>query len=252
MTSELSLVVVAVLLAGLLANGAPPLPAASAEELLGPPPLQGDVIRDAGLAGQLNVEVASDGRRLDVDVYGPSGPIGRTEVGVALQRPHGTRVDLVPRPCGTGCFTQAIDLSDGTTTVRVSASAPDWTGGYYEAHLSWPPGPLAAERLAALVHRMRQVPELTVVETTTSGPGSTATPARVTLSGERFIVGEPYAGANIDDVRLTGENALTLWLPGDQIFATLGLDDAGRLAEARLVTPGHEIRRTFSYPEGRG
>ncbi|MGH3905892.1 MAG: copper resistance CopC/CopD family protein, partial [Pseudonocardiaceae bacterium] len=248
MTSELSLLLVAVLLAGLVANGAPPPPAASAEELLGPPPLDGDVVRDAGLAGQLNVEVASDGQRLDVDVYGPSGPIGRTEVGLTLQRPDGSQVDLVPRPCGPGCFTQAIDLTEGTSTVRVAASAPDWIGGYYEARLSWPPGPLAPERLGELVERMRQVPELTVVETTTSGPGSKATPARVTLSGERFIAAEPYAGANLDDVRLTGDNMLTLWLPGEQILATLELDDAGRLSKARLVTRGHEIQREFSYP----
>ncbi|MGH9214832.1 MAG: copper resistance CopC/CopD family protein [Acidimicrobiales bacterium] len=248
MTGELSVLGVAVVLAGLLAGGAPPLRAASAEELLGPPPLRGAVVRDAGLAGQLNVEVASDGRRLDVDVYGPSGPIGGTEVGVALQRPDGSQVDLVPRPCGPGCFTQPIDMTDGPSTVRVSASAPDWIGGYYEARLGWPPGPLAPERLTELVERMRQIPELTVVETTTSGPGSTAIPARITLSGERFIATEPYAGANLDDVRLTGDDTLTLYMPGEQILASLVLDDAGRLAEARLVTRGHEIRREFSYP----
>ncbi|HZA76477.1 MAG TPA: copper resistance protein CopC [Acidimicrobiales bacterium] len=251
MAGELALLGAAVVLAGVVANGAPPVPAASAEELLGPPPLDGDVVRDAGLAGQLNVAVASDSRRLDVDVFGPSGPLGGTEAGVTLRRPDGSQVDLDPRPCGAGCFTQALDLADGTTTVRVAASAPDWTGGYYEARLTWPPGELAPDRLGEVVDTMRQVPELTVVETTTSGPGSAATPARLTLSGERFIATEPYAGANLDDVRLDGDRKLTLWLPGDQILATLELDDAGRLARERLVTRGHEIQREFDYPDNR-
>jgi len=140
------------------------------------------------------------------------------------------------------------ELSAGTSTVRVSASAPEWTGGSYEARLSWPPGPLAPDRLGEVVQRMRQVPELTLVETTTSGPGSQVTPMRITLTGERFIASEPYAGANVDEVRVTGENTLTLYLPGDQIFATLELDDAGRLSTARLITPSHEILREFSYP----
>jgi copper transport protein len=209
-------------------------------------------VRDAGLAGQLNVEVASDGRRVDIDVYGPSGPVGGTDVGVTLQRPDGSALDLTPRPCGPGCFTQALDLADGTSTVRVSASAPDWVGGFYEARLRWPPGPLAPERLRALVERMRQVPELTVVETTTSGPGSTATPQRITLSGERFVATEPYSAANVDDVRLAGDDTLTVWVAGEQILATLVLDDAGRLSAARMVTPGHEIHRTFSYSDGAG
>lgn len=248
MTGEVTIVAVAVILAGLLANGAPPVPAASAEQLLGPPPMDGDIIRDAGLAGQLNVEVAANGTRLDVDVFGPSGPPAGTEVGVTVEQPDGSQVDLVPRPCGSGCFTQAFELQPGATTVRVSMSAPGWIGGYYEARLDWPPGPAAPERLAALVERMRQVPELTLIETTTSGPGSKVSPAQVTMSGERFVGGEPYAGANLDDVHLVGENVLVLYLPGEQIFATLELDSAGRLSKARLVSRGHEIRREFTYP----
>jgi copper transport protein len=248
MTGEVSLLTAAVVLAGVLANGASPAPLGSADELLGPPPLEGEVVRDAGLSGQLNVAVASNGRRLDVDVFGPSGPLSGTEVGVTLERPDGTSVDLDPRPCGVGCYTQALDLAAGSTTIRVAASAPDWTGGYYVAELTWPAGQLVPERLTEVVETMRQVPELTVIETTTSGPGSTATPMRVMLDGERFVASEPYAGANVDDVRVGDDGTLTVWLPGEQIFVTLTLDDAGRITEERFVSRGHEILRRFEYP----
>jgi copper transport protein len=250
MTGEAALVAAAVVLAALLANAAPPLSAAASEELLGPPPLEGNVARDAGLAGQLNVSVISDGTRLDIDVFGPSGPVAGTEAEVTLEQPDGSSVDLVPRGCGPGCFTQALELADGTSIVRVSASAPDWEGGSYTTRLRWPPGPLARDQLAELVARMRRIPEITVIETTTSGPGSDATPGPITVSGDRFIESEPYAGGNIDDVRLVGEDRLALYVPGEQIFAVLQLDDAGRLSRARLVSPGHEIRREFAYPGG--
>jgi len=251
MTAEGLVVVGALTAAAVLVNGAPPQPASAASELLGPPPLAGPVTRDAGLAGQLNVEVAADGERLDVRVFAPSGPVRDTDVDVTTQAPDGATSDLVPRPCGPGCYTQSLALGAGVTTVTVTAAAPDWTGGDYEAQLTWPPGTPAADLLGRIVARMRRIPQLTVTETVTSGPGSRVAPATATISGEAFIAAEPYAGANLDDVYLLpGEpQRLALYLPGSQIYATLQLDDAGRIAAARLVTRGHEITRTFSYPD---
>jgi hypothetical protein len=63
---------------------------------------------------------------------------------------------------------------------------------------------------------------------------------------------EPYAGANLDDVRLAGEDTLVLYLPGERIFATLELGADGRIARSRIVTPGHEVTRQLSYPAGTG
>lgn len=250
MTVEGGVLVAALVVASLLVNGAPPEPAGAAERLLGPPPLAAPVARDAGLAGQLNVEVAADGGRLDVKVFGPSGPLSGTTVELATQAAEGPSRDLVPRPCGPGCFTQAFDLAQGTTTVRVTAAAPDWTGGTYEAQLLWPPGTPGSETLQEVVARMRSLPEVTVTETVTSGPGSKVTPSTFTMSGEQFIAAEPYAAANLDDVRLLpgAPPRLVLYLPGSQIFGVLELDDAGRISAARLVTRGHDITRTFSYP----
>lgn len=250
MTGEVVVVVGATLLAGLLSAGAPPLAASAAEQLLGPPPLGDQLARDAGLAGQLNVELAADGDRLDVAVFGPSGPVGGTEVEVVATTPTGRSSDLLPRPCGPGCFTQVLELEAGPTELTVTASSPDLRGGQFEGTLRWPPGDLRPDRLEELVDRMRQVPELTMVETVDSGPGSTVNPATFMIDGNAFLDAQPYAAANLDDVWFWPgpPNRLQLYLPGSQIFAEMELDDAGRIASERLVTPGHLITREFRYP----
>ena len=249
-TAEGAVVVAVLVLSGVLANVSPPVPASAAEALLGPPPLVGPLAREAGLAGQLNVEVAGDGRRIDLRVFSPSGPVPGTEVSVAVVEPDGAEVDLLPRPCGPGCFTQALALRAGTTGVRLTASAPGWTSGTYEADLVWPPGPVAADRLDEVLATMRAVPNLEVLETVDSGPGSFVDEQRIELSGAEFIAVEPYAGGNVSEVRaLPGQpERLAMYIPGSQIFAVLVLDDAGRITSSRLISPGHDIRRRFGYP----
>ncbi|HXH59013.1 copper resistance protein CopC [Iamia sp.] len=248
---EVVLVIAATLLAGALRAGAPPPPAASADRLLGPPPLGLDLTRDAGLAGQLNVEIASNGEALEIDVFGPSGPIAGTETEVVVTGPDGTAVDLSPRPCGTGCVTQSIDLERGETTVAVTASgASDLTGGSFTGTLQWPSGTRDPERLDEMIEVMRAIPDLTVTETVDSGPGSIVSPANLTTTGPDLIASEPYAGGNLEQVWVQpgDPDRLTLYVPGSQIFGDLTLDATGRIAAARLVTPGHLITRTFTYP----
>lgn len=251
MTGEAVAVIAAAGLAGLLSAGAPPLPASAAEQLLGAPPLGPDVSRDAGLAGQINVEVTSNGRRLDVSVFGPSGPLAGTQVEVALTEPGGATADLLPRPCGAGCFTQTLDLEPGSTSITVTAISSDLTGGDFEGVLEWPPGDREPDRLAELVQRMRQVPELTLIETVDSGPGSVVEPTTFTIGGDAFVDAQPYAAANLEQVRFQPgpPGRLTLYLPGSRIFVEMELDDSGRLASERLVTPGHLITRTFRYQD---
>lgn len=250
MTGEAALVVTATVLGGLLSAGAPPLPAGASDQLLGPLPLGPDVVRDAGLAGQLNVELASDGGRLDISVFGPSGPVPGTDVDVVVTTPAGGASDLVPRPCGTGCFTQSLDLGAGTTSVAVSASSPEgYAGGYFEGTLEWPPGERRPDLLEEVVDRMRQVPEFALTETVDSGPGSVVTPATFAIDGGQFVDLQPYAAANLEQVWFRpGRDELTLYLPGSQIFVELELDDSGRIAAERLVTSGHVITREFEYP----
>lgn len=249
MSAEGVFVVSAIVLAGVLASGAPPQDAA--ERLLGPVPLSSQVTRDAGLAGQLNVEVSSDRERLDIRIFGPSGTLPGTEAQAVLTEPAGRSLDLEPRPCGSGCFTQAVNLKPGSSRVTVTASAPEWTGGQFTATLHWPPGEHSPDRLQDLVTKMRSVPELTVIETVDSGPGSVVEPHTITVTGDQFIDAEPYAGANLDEVWVLPGNPerLRLYLPGSQILVFLELDSQGRIGQARLVTPGHEITRQFSYPD---
>ena len=250
MSAEGAVAVAVLVVAGLLANIAPPAPASAAEALLGPPPLEGALARDAGLAGQLNVEVQSDGYRVDLKVFSPSGPVAGTEVAVTMTAPGGEESDLLPRPCGAGCYTQELALAAGATTLRVTASAPGWTGGTYQASLAWPPGPVAAERLDQVLETMRAIPSLELFETVDSGPGSRVAEQRIELSGADFIAAEPYAGGNVSDVRrLPGPpERLALYVPGSQIFAVLVLDEHGRVGSSRLISPGHDISRRFSYP----
>lgn len=249
MPVEAGLVVGAMALAGVLTAGAPPLPAGAADRLLGPPPLGVSVARDAGLAGQVNVEVASNGERLQIDVFGPSGPVPETTVQVVVNGPDGVATELSPRPCGTGCFTQAIDVGRGKSTVSVTAAVDDLAGGTFGGNLYWPPGPRRPDLLRDLVERMREIPDLTLTETVDSGPGSVVRPATFTVDGEYLIAAEPYAGANVEQVWELPGDRLILYLPGSNIFGELELDGAGRISRARLVTPGHLITREFQYPE---
>ncbi len=251
MTGEAVAVIAAAGLAGLLSAGAPPLPASAAEQLLGAPPLGPNVTRDAGLAGQVNVEVTSNGRRLDVSVFGPSGPLAGSEVHISMAAPGRNRTELLPRPCGPGCFTQAVDLRPGSTTITVTATSSDLTGGDFEGVLQWPAGDREPDRLVELVERMRQVPKVTLIETVDSGPGSLVEPATFTVGGDAFVDAQPYAAANLEQVRFEPgpPGRLMLYLPGSRIFVEMELDDSGRLASERLVTPGHLITRTFRYQD---
>ena len=187
-------------------------------------------------------------------VFGSSGPITGTSVDVSIRAPSGRVEDLLPRPCGPGCFTQAFDLEPGRTRVTVSATGGELTGGYFTGELTWPPETADPGRLESLVERMRAVPELTLVETVDSGPGSVVTPGKFVIDGDRFVDAEPYAAANLDQVWvLPGEpQRIRLYVPGSRIFAELELDGKGRLATQRLVTPGHLITREFAYPDSSG
>lgn len=248
--AEVVLLAVALAVAGVVANTTPPAPAVTAEALLGPPPLREPIARDAGLGGQLNVDLASDGTRLDIRVFSPSGPVPGTDIRVTLQQPDGTSVDVLPRPCGAGCFTQQLDLREGATTVAVGVDVPGWTGGRFEGTLLWPPGPAAPQRLREVIATTRSIERLVVAETVDSGPGSVVNEDVFEMSGDAFIDVEPYAAGNVEDVRRPpgAPERLSMYVPGSQIYAVLTLDEQGRMVESFLVSPGHEIERRFRYP----
>jgi copper transport protein len=236
-----------------LVNLGPPASTPAAEaSLLGPPPLEGPVVRDAGLAGNLTVAVSASVDQLRVEVIAPGGdPPQDAQVELEAELPDGEEMTLLPRPCGPGCFTQRTPgWPDGTTRLTVTAAGDDWEGGFHVAELDTPPPASDPALLRDLVTQMRAVSTVEFTETTTSGPGSVVTPATFTLAGSEFVELEPWAAGTADDIQpLRGQQGFRMYLPGDGVWITLWLDDQGRLARERLVTVSHEIERdSFRYP----
>lgn len=248
-TAEAGLLAAVLVATALLAGLGPPAAQATADTLLGPPALQGPVVRAAGLAGSLTVGVVAGDDELQVEVFSPSGALEGTEVQVGVQLPDGRQVDLDPRGCGDGCVTQRLALPDGVTTVAVEATAPDWRGGRFVGELSWPPAPEQPSLLREVVARMRAVEQLELVEEVSSGPGAQGAPTRASLSGEAFVDTMPYgAGEAVGVRRVRGaSDTIEFAMPASRMWFTLHLDEHGRVSRQRLVTPGHEIHHRIYY-----
>ena len=191
---------------------------------------------------------AGDGR-LDLLVYNSStGGIDDARLEATAILPDGTSLDLHPRPCGAGCFTQQLTLPQGTTTLTVTVQSDDWTSGTANLDLLWPPPSAQPEMLERVITAMRAVDQLTLTETVNSGPGAEAT-STTTLTGEAFINLEVYASGDLDQVTpLPDGEGIRLYLPGSRILIDLHLDDQHRILQERIVSPGHEITRSFTYP----
>lgn len=249
--TEVVLLVGVLALTAVLSNLGPPAGQASTDGLLGPPPLGDPVVRAAGLAGTLTVGVAVDAQRLQIDVLTPSGPVDGADVEVAADLPSGETVELIPRDCGAGCFTQAYRLPDGDTHLTVDVDAPERDGGRFTAELTWPPPPRDPGLLRDVAARLQATDELEVVEHTTSASGQSPAETRAALTGEQFLATMPYAAGEAADVRpLPGQpNGLSFALPAAPMWVTMWLDDHGRVREQVIVNPGHHIRHTLTYPD---
>lgn len=237
--------------AAALGNTAPPPPRVAAASVLGPPPLAGPVVRDAGMAGILTVSVAAGDGRLQIEVVAPGGPARGTRVEVAMAPEGGQERSLALGSCGEGCLSGPWAPPPGKTAVRVRASAPTWRGGDYTARIDWPPAPEDPGLLTRLLEVMRAQPSVEMTERTSSGPDSVVRPVLVQGTGAGRVEQAPYASGEADDVRpLADGGGFTLFLPGDRIWDTLWLDAAGRLSRERIVSPGHVIEREYRYPSG--
>ncbi|MHB1534116.1 MAG: copper resistance CopC/CopD family protein [Acidimicrobiales bacterium] len=257
---EAGVVAVILVVTALLANTGPPVEPRPLATLLGPAPLTGPVARTAGLAGELNVALAAGSGQFRVQVYDPEQSTISARVDIEALYPDGKDAGLFPRPCGNGCFTQTLNLPDGITHVHVTAAAAGWPGGTWDARIDWPPPADAPALLSRLVATMDTVPDVAVRETVTS---NSATPsfARVLgpISGRQLMALEVYGASgdsgegasSITDVQplTTGGPGLQIYLPGTPVWATLWLDNHGRLARDRIVSLGHLITDTFTYPD---
>jgi hypothetical protein len=126
-------------------------------------------------------------------------------------------------------------------------SPAEWTDGTVQLDLHWPPPSTQPELLDQVIAAVRNVDTLTLTETVSSGPGAEAT-STATISGDAFIDLEVYAHGDIDQVSvLPGGGGIRLYLPGSRILIDLHLDDQNRILRERIVSPGHEITRDFTY-----
>ncbi|MGH8945050.1 MAG: copper resistance D family protein, partial [Acidimicrobiia bacterium] len=248
-TVEVVVVAGIVAASGILAATSPPALARSGETLLGPPPIEGLVAHEAGLAGNMTVAAHAGDGRIDLLVYNAStGGIEDAVLEASATLPDGTGVDLHPRPCGAGCLTQQLTLPEGTTTLNMEVTSRQWTDGTVQLDLRWPPPHPQPELLDRVIAAMRTVDTLTLTETVSSGPGAEAT-STATISGDAFIDLEVYAEGDIDQVSiLPGGDGVRVYLPGSRILIDLHLDSQARILRERIVSPGHEITREFTYP----
>ncbi|MGH9053146.1 MAG: copper resistance protein CopC [Acidimicrobiia bacterium] len=247
-SAEVGALAVVLAASALLAGTAPPA-SGSPEALLGPSPIEGPASRAAGLAGTMTIGVAAGEGKLHVEAFSPSGGIEGTEVTLSARFPDGTVADLHPRPCGAGCFAQHLEPPEGVTRLSITAAAPGWEGGILEVALPWPPPREASALLEEMLVTMRRVESLELVEVVKSGPEAVGR-ATAQLSGPRFLEEEVYVGGGASDVRfLPGEErAFRLYLPGSRMWYVFWVDEQSRIERERIVSPGHEIERVFTYP----
>lgn len=250
---EAALVVAAIAAAAALANTTPPR-AGRISLQLGPPPLEGKVVRLADLAGSpLAVHLAAADGRLQLRVIEPSRePAADASIEIEGRAPDGTALGISPRPCGPGCVTTRFAWEEGETELVVAVSSPAWGSGSVRFSVLWPPGRDASSLLRRVVRVMRSQPEFELTERVWSGLGPTG-PSTATITGRRFVAQELYAAGGAVDVRLLGSppgrTRIVLFLPGSWIWYRLELDAHDRIRRERIVSPGHRIDRSFSYPD---
>jgi copper transport protein len=241
----------AVAVAAVLGNAPTPRSASTSALSLGPPPLQGPVLRLAGLTGSMAIYVAGAENQLQVVALAPGGVAAAdATIEVRGSTPGGLEIGVAPRSCGPGCVTTAFPWQEGTTSLAVTASSGEWGAGTVHFEMPWPPQREDPDLLNRVIEAMRSQPKLTLTESVTSGPG-TGGQYRIETTGPKFIATEPFAGGGVTDVRPlpseSGRRRLTLYLPGSSIWFLLVIDRQGRLRRETAVDPGHLIQRTFTY-----
>lgn len=253
-SSEIGVLVGVLGLSAILASAAPPRTQAAIEaDLLGPPPLDGPVVRLAALTGQLAMYVAAANEQLQLSLLTPDGdPASTAQVLLQGVEPDGQQFELYPRSCGRGCFSLNYAWQVGNTELSVSVpDSPDWPGGSATVVIPWPPQPDDPALLDRVIQSMREQASLTLDENVTSGPGSSGGDHIFPIGGEQFIDGEPYAGGGATDVRLLQTDAdhrvMTAFLPGSALWFRFELDSHDRITHETIVDPGHQIERRFTY-----
>lgn len=250
--TEGAFVVAAVAVAAVLGNAPTPRSATPAAFALGPPPLQGPVLHLAGLSGSLAVFLAAAPGRLEVQAIAPLGnPAPETSIHIVGRSPDGAALAISPRSSGPGCLTSGFTWPLGTTTITVTTSSARWGRGVLQFAVPWPPQPEDGSLLSRVIRKTRAQAGFTMTERVSSGFGASAGHA-FPIGGKQFVAGEPYAGGGVSDVRplpgAAGSDTFVAFLPGSWIWLLINLDPGGRIRRETIISPGHLIERTFTYP----
>ena len=219
---------------------------------LGPSPVPEPATTRAVLSGNHQLVATAGAGRLQILLLAPGSqpPLASTVLTVSGVEPDGTEVGWQPRTCGAGCIEVDHEWRNGTTVVHVDASGSDEGNATSQLEVAWPPIDASAAADGAL-RRFRAVAMVHVVETDSSGPGATAAPYALDVTGEYVIEQSPYPQrptnvTGVDDGR--GGRRLQLWLPGSSTWIEMHIDRSGRLVDDVIIDPGHRIERIYTYP----
>lgn len=236
-----------------LASTTPPRSLAATQSLLGPPPLEGPVVRRAGQVGFLSIYLAAAPDLLQIQALEPGGePDPDVRLSLRGRKPDGKGLTISPRPCGPGCVSLAFPWQEGTTVLHLAASSPEWGRGRVRLEVPWPPGPEDPALFERVLATMRAQPRISMEERVT--PGDSAGGRFPDLTGSELVALQPYAGGGVTDIRPVpgdaGVRKLAFYIPGSSIWVLFEIDDQDRLVAETIVSPGHLIQRRFAYPDG--
>ncbi len=240
---------VVVVTAGLTSATPPRL--ASQTSLLTAP--TGAVLRVAERINQVSVTlVASDGR-LEARTYAPGPQDGVDyQLELSLDRPRADAERLELDPCGTGCWTAALDWKEGVHVVGIDVSARGWKGGEGSIDVPWPPQP-ANDLLRRVQTVMGAQSQIMATESVTSGFGAAPT-TMSTRTGQEYLEDEPWAEGGVTDPAVhlgpDGVRTLLFAMPVLGYHFAFTLDDRDRVSTARIVTRKHLLKRQYEYPSG--
>ena len=228
--------------AALLANTAPPQPAAAAPEQVPVPAFAGPVVDQADFDGRYVVRLRVNADTVLVQLQDSTGlPPQGVKVDVFTVTPDYDDLNVYPRPCGPGCAAGDYPLQAGSTAfLVVSRAAGRDTTVAFAVH--WPPHPLDGKAQAQSREALagRQAVKVTQQQTTSAGtsmlpPVEGDGPAMVHLLSldDPSLVALPYQPRS-DQILM--RNALGS-------FFELDLDPTGAPIHEVVTSPGGRIER---------
>lgn len=134
----------------------------------------------------------------------------------------------------------------------MTESSEEWGQGTVRFAVPWLRRSERPRLLARVLQAMSAQAQIRMTERVSSGLGG-ASESTVVLTGKQFASQELYAPDGATDVRrfpsAPGTRTIPAYLPGSSIWFRLVIDGEDRLRHETIVSPGHQIERSFGYPD---